>query len=162
MAATVANPVDTVSLAALTGTPVAAPSACALNGAVRVETPQSAKFDFAFDLEGYGRSVLIPGGYLNAVPDTPLQPGLAGTSLPFDQMVRAPNDGYTTAAPIPITPGDRYYVRSAVIPACSDSLPFYAKLEVLGVDTAARQLNFRVLVDQNCGYRGLEPGLPVN
>ena len=36
-----------------------------------------------------------------------------------------------------------------------------AKLgRVLGVDATARRLNFEILVDQNCGYRGLEPGLP--
>jgi len=28
------------------------------------------------------------------------------------------------------------------------------------VDTTARRLDFEILVDQNCGYRGLELGLP--
>ncbi len=161
VAPTVANQVDTVSLAALTGTPVAAPSAYALNGAVRVQTTESAQFDFAFDLRADGSSVLLPAGYLNAVPDTSLQPGLAATSLQFDQMVLAPSNGYATAAAVPVAPGDRYYVRSAIVPTCSDSLPFYAKLEVLAVDTTARRLSFRILVDQNCGHRGLEPGLPT-
>jgi hypothetical protein len=30
----------------------------------------------------------------------------------------------------------------------------------LAIDTVARRIDLRVLVDQNCGYRDLEPGLP--
>jgi hypothetical protein len=36
----------------------------------------------------------------------------------------------------------------------------YGKFEVLAIDTTARRVDLRVLVDQNCGYRGLEPGFP--
>ncbi len=38
---------------------------------------------------------------------------------------------------------------------------YYAKLRVLAVDTAARRVHFEILVNTNCGYRGLEPGLPT-
>jgi hypothetical protein len=37
---------------------------------------------------------------------------------------------------------------------------FYAKLHVLAIDRAARRLDFEILTDINCGYRGLEPGVP--
>ncbi len=40
------------------------------------------------------------------------------------------------------------------------SVFYYAKLHVLQVDTAARRIDFEILVDPNCGYRGLEPGVP--
>jgi hypothetical protein len=37
---------------------------------------------------------------------------------------------------------------------------YYAKVQVLHIDTVARRIDLRVLADQNCGYRGLEPGIP--
>ena len=39
-------------------------------------------------------------------------------------------------------------------------MPQYGKLEVLQIDTVAHTITFQHLVDQNCGYRGLEPGIP--
>jgi hypothetical protein len=41
-------------------------------------------------------------------------------------------------------------------------VPKYAKLEVLSFDEAARTVTFRILIDENCGFKGLEPGLPQN
>jgi len=40
------------------------------------------------------------------------------------------------------------------------TVSLYAKLEVLAVDSTARRVDFKILVDENCGYRGLEPGIP--
>ncbi len=37
----------------------------------------------------------------------------------------------------------------------------YAKLRVVAIDTTARRIDFRILVDQNCGYHGLAPGIPT-
>jgi hypothetical protein len=31
---------------------------------------------------------------------------------------------------------------------------------VLAVDDVARTVTFRILTDDNCGFKGLEPGLP--
>ena len=39
-------------------------------------------------------------------------------------------------------------------------LPRYGKFHVLAVDPVARSLKLETLVNQNCGYRSLEPGLP--
>ena len=36
----------------------------------------------------------------------------------------------------------------------------YAKLHVLAIDTVARRIDFEILTNVNCGYRGLEEGLP--
>ncbi|PYP35018.1 MAG: hypothetical protein DMD48_14840 [Gemmatimonadetes bacterium] len=50
---------------------------------------------------------------------------------------------------------------------CSYGVPgvLYAKLHVLEIDTTStttngRRIDFAILVDANCGYRGLEPGVP--
>jgi len=40
-------------------------------------------------------------------------------------------------------------------------IPYYAKMQVLFIDDAARAIRFRILTDINCGYRGLQPGLPT-
>jgi hypothetical protein len=41
---------------------------------------------------------------------------------------------------------------------------YYAKLHVLTIDTTSgpngRRIDFEILDDINCGYRGLQPGLP--
>jgi hypothetical protein len=42
----------------------------------------------------------------------------------------------------------------------SIGLPKYAKLEVLSFDDVTRIVTFRIITDDNCGFRGLEPGLP--
>jgi hypothetical protein len=55
--------------------------------------------------------------------------------------------------------GERYYVRSRVV-CTSLSVPQYGKLEVLGIDPAVRSITFRILNNNNCGYRSLQPGIP--
>jgi len=41
---------------------------------------------------------------------------------------------------------------------------YYAKLHVLAIDTTSgpngRRIDFEILTDINCGYRGLAPGVP--
>ena len=59
---------------------------------------------------------------------------------------------------IPIAIGERYIVRSRV--TCTIGVPKYAKLEIVSFDEVARTVSFRILIDDNCGFRGLEPGLP--
>jgi hypothetical protein len=43
---------------------------------------------------------------------------------------------------------------------CTIGVPKYAKLEILGLNEALRIVTFRVLSNDNCGFRSLEPGLP--
>jgi hypothetical protein len=59
---------------------------------------------------------------------------------------------------VPIAIGDRFVIRSRV--TCSLGVPKYAKLEIVNFDDVARTVSFRILIDDNCGFRGLEPGLP--
>jgi len=48
------------------------------------------------------------------------------------------------------------------VQTCADgnTLPLYAKLQVLAVDVTARTIQFQILVNQNCAYLGLAPGIP--
>ena len=56
--------------------------------------------------------------------------------------------------------GQRYVVRSRIT-CTSVAVPKYAKLEVVAIDDGAKLVAFRVLTDDNCGFKGLEPGLPT-
>jgi hypothetical protein len=153
--ATEANTVDTVSLGSLVGTPITTPSGFSVdNGAVR--TDRTTEFDFAFNIESSGRPVFLPRAILG-LPSSTANPGLQRLDETFDEIVLAPSNGYLTEEPVPFQLGDRFTVRSRV--GCSPlGLPRYAKIEVIALD--GQMVDLKVLANTNCGYRGLEPGLP--
>ena len=151
------NVVDTVSLYALRGTAVTLPSAYTLEGAQAVRTDLSTLFDFAFDFDSTGKPALYPTGAMNLGQAS----GLQQSTLAFNAIKLAPGSGYVLDKPLEVDTGTVVIVRSRPS-AClfGSTVYYYAKLHVLGVDTTARSLEFEILVDQNCGYRGLEPGVP--
>ena len=74
----------------------------------------------------------------------------------FDDIEVAPSNGYVTEEAVPIALGERYIVRSRV--TCGIGVPRYAKVEIIGFED--NSVILKVLANENCGYRGLEPGLP--
>jgi hypothetical protein len=76
----------------------------------------------------------------------------------FEGIREAPSDGYITDRVVPIAVGDRFVVRGRI--TCTIGVPKYAKLEVMEFEETARTVTFRILTDENCGFKGLEPGLP--
>lgn len=156
------NVVDTVTISALTGTPIRLPSAYSISDRAPVRTDLSAQFDFAFDMiPPANTAALLPRAALGFPADGAQQPGLQETDDAFADIREALLNGYVTSDTIPVAVGERYLARSRVI--CSSlGVPLYAKLEVLAIDATARTVTFQVLVDENCGYIGLEPGLPEN
>jgi hypothetical protein len=156
--ARLANVVDTVSLYALDGTPISTPSAYTLSGRLAVRTDQSASFDFAFNLDSLERAVLLPTGTVGLGKAS----GLQQVSVPFDGVKLAPTGGFVLDQPFRVDSGTVALVRSRPITNCllGATVSLFAKLEVLAIDTTARRIDFQILVDENCGYRGLEPGIP--
>lgn len=154
--ATEENVVDTVSLGSLVGTPITTPSGFSVDvGAVR--TDRTTEFDFAFNIEPSGRPVFLPPTALGLPPSNSADPGLQPRSESFDEITLAPNNGYLTEEPVPFAVGDRFTVRSRI--GCSPlGLPRYAKIEVIALE--GHVVDLKVLANTNCGYRGLEPGLP--
>ena len=59
---------------------------------------------------------------------------------------------------MPIEVGERLLVRSRVI--CQIGVPLYGKIEILGFQDST--VTFKVLANQNCGFKDLVPGLPEN
>lgn len=151
------NAVDTVSLYALRGTAITLPSAYVLEGARAVRTDESTGFDFAFDFDSTGKPALFPTGAINLG----LLSGLQKTTRAFSLITLAPGDGYIFDKPLVVDSGMVVLVRSRPSQCLfGATVSYYAKLRVLGVDTTARRVDFEILVDQNCGYRSLAPGVP--
>lgn len=149
----------TDTLYALVGTPITTPSAYALEGNRRVRTDISVDFDFAYNVEPDGRRVFIPRAVLGISES--VDPGFMLRTETFEGIREAPSNGYVTDAVIPIAVGERYAVRSRIT-CVSLGVPKYGKIEILSFDDVARTVAFRILTNDNCGFKGLEPGLPDN
>lgn len=155
------NVVDTVTLGALEGTPIAVASGFNISvGAIR--TDQSVDFEFAYNVrrlaDGSYQRVFVPRAALG-LSSTTANPGLQLRPESFDDITRAPSNGYTADSAVPIQVGERYTVRSRVV-CTSLGVPLYGKLEILSFQDST--VTFKVLSDLNCGYRDLLPGLPAN
>ncbi len=161
--ATIPNVESTITLSALTGTPIAAPSAYSVAEARAVRIDQGAAFDFAFNIDASGQAVFLPLAVLGLGVQSGTNAGFLKVDDTYETIESAPLNGYVTADTLPIAVGERYVVRSRVV--CSGlGLPKYGKIEITAINPApdARTITFRVLTDDNCGYRGLQPDIPTN
>jgi hypothetical protein len=158
--ATLNNIERTDTLYALVGTPITTPSAYALEGSRRIRTDISIDFDFAYNVESDGRHVFVPRAVLG-ISETSVNPGFQLRTETFEGIREAPSNGYITDRVVPIAIGERYVVRSRIT-CVTIGVPKYAKIEILSFDDATRIVTFRILTNDNCGFRDLEPGLPDN
>jgi hypothetical protein len=159
-AATNENVERTDTLWALVGTPVATPSGYSVDGSRRVRTDLGVDFDFAYNTENDGSHVFVPRSALGIDTANAANPGFVAASESFEAIKSPPSEGYVTDVPVPLAVGQRYVVRSRI--TCSVGVPKYAKLEILTFDETMHIVTFRVLTNDNCGFRSLEPGLPDN
>lgn len=161
--ASVSNEVDTLFLWSLTDGPLTKPTAYSINARNGVRTWEAGNnFEFAFDEDATARPVFLPIDVLGLVGTNALKPGLrrADATVAFDDMTKAPSNGYIVSDTIPIAVGDRYFVRTTVSTCSLLGVPLYAKVEVLELDPAEHKVKIRVLANQNCGYRALTVGIP--
>jgi len=160
--ATVANVVDTVTLDALRGTPISVPSGfdVVLRRAARTDRPNEG-FDIAFDIDEENRALIITTGALGLSAQSAIQTYDGA----FDDITVAPLEDYELDVAIPVAIGSVFIVRSRPDNnQCAfflGQLPRYGKFEVLSLDLPTRQLTLEPLVNVNCGYRGLEIGIPT-
>jgi hypothetical protein len=154
------NFTDTIAVNALNGAPRNAPVALALFSGTAVRADASFSFDFAFDINPAGQLLLLPvravAGGLAPAHSVGFQPvdGL------FEALTVAPNKNYKYDSVFVATVGQVVAIESSDPSACAFSYysnVFYAKLQVLSVDPAARTVNARFTVDPNCGFRSLAP-----
>jgi hypothetical protein len=162
-AAYITNVVDTVHLYALSGTPVSLPSGYSITSQRVVRTDQGQPFDFAFDIDTTGQAKLLPTGALKLGK----QSGLQLSAQQFDSITIAPTSNYNQDSAQAVKVNSVLILHSSTV-TCSYGIPafFYAKLHVLAIDTTStpngRRIDFAILNDINCGYRGLLPGVPRN
>ncbi|HYK83471.1 MAG TPA: hypothetical protein VEU55_10050 [Gemmatimonadales bacterium] len=157
-AAGIPNAVDTVSLYALNDGVVTDPSGFVLQGVQRVRTDQSPAVDFAFTFDSLHRPVLLPTQLLGLGALSSLQ----RAQTAFDAITTAPTGGWQPDSAVVADPGAVVLAASRPFTCFTGlTVSLYAKLRVLTVDTTAKRIDFEILVDQNCGYRGLQPGLPT-
>ena len=157
---TATNVVDTFTLGALEGTPISTPSGYSATGGGPVRTDRTVEFEFAYNVRrlegGDSQPVFLPRAALG-LSSTSANPGLQRRDEEFDEITRARSNGYVTDSAVPIQVGERYLMRSRVV--CTGlGVPLYAKLQILSMGD--RTVTFQILLDGNCGYKGLEPGLP--
>ena len=147
-----------MTLYALNGTAPGTPSAYALSGANPVHTELSPVFDFAFNIDSQPK--LIPSGVFLGLPNVA---ALQTSNAPsFVALTMSPTDGFINNKPLVIDVGKLVLARSATL-LCADGTnrSLYAKLHVLAIDLSARTIQFEIVIDQNCGYLSLAPGLPT-
>ncbi len=162
--ATYPNRTDTISVYALTGTPVSTPSAYVIWPTRQVvRTDQNAVFDVAFDIDSSGHALILPTGAMKLGR----QSGVQVTTTLFDSVKTAPSSGYQIDSAVVLSVNSVAIVHSRAAQCSSDLSPvhnYFAKLHVLDIDTTSgpngRRIDLEILTDINCGYRGLEPGLP--
>jgi hypothetical protein len=154
------NFVDTLSLFALSGTPVQSPSGYSvLDGAVR--TDRTTAFDFAYDIAISGTDTVryfLPQAVLELQVDNSVNPGLQQRAEDFDAIRRAPSNGYITRDSIVVDSGQVFIVRSRLV--CGIGVSLYSKIEILKFVDSNRTVEFKVLANTNCGYKRLTPGFP--
>ncbi|MEP6591037.1 MAG: hypothetical protein ABJC19_07625 [Gemmatimonadota bacterium] len=154
------NVVDTITLGALEGTSITTPSAYSIPDARAIRTDQTSAFDFAYNLDGTGRHVLLPLEALGLASATSSNPGLIRSTETFAGLTNPPTNGYLTKDTLVVVVGDVLAARSRI--ACFLGVPEYAKLQILAFDDVKRTMQMQILANVNCGYRNLGIGIPTN
>ena len=155
-----ANLIDTTTIWALNGTALTDPSGFSIPDRIAVRTDQSAAFDFAFNIDNSGKPVFLPIQLLGLGAVSGTNPGPAAHA---DPVRLDPHGGdrrpYVVDDTVNVAVGNTFYARSRIV--CTTlAVPMYGKIEILSIDPDARSVTFRYLVNNNCGYSGLEPGIP--
>jgi hypothetical protein len=166
---------DTVALYALNGAPRGAPTAIriiagAAGGTAAVFTDAAFGIDVAVDIDEQGRPRLYPvrdiaSPLIGLFSPTaaPHQVGIQRTTDAFDDIARAPNNGYVRDSAVTVAVGEVVLIESLDPIACPTLFaPIYAKMVIDSIRPATRQVFLRITGDPNCGFRSLIPGVPTN
>lgn len=113
------------------------------------------EFDFAVSEDESGAFLLLPTGVF---AQSSARPGIfVDTTASFEELERAPRDGYTTDEPVEARTDVVYVLRSRQV---RGGCFYYGKMEILELDPAGI-VTLRVLANINCSDRSLVPNAPV-
>lgn len=157
------NVVDTTTIYALRGTAIQLPSAFDIVVNQTARTDRAEPFDFAFDIDPNGQAVLLPARTLGFR----VTAGILISESTFEAVTDAPLKGYNDTVAVAIRVGNVLVARSRATSTgrrcrLRGALPRYGKFRVLVIDMQQRLLTVETLVNVNCGFRGLEPGTPID
>lgn len=152
---------DTLSLSALTGTPITARSGVWLRFVSPATPGATDNFDFALDLDANNKVKILPRTKVLTCTST-CQLGIQVVSTRFDSLYDAPSRGYVYDSVTTVSPGQTVVLVTKE-PTCLASniatYDMYAKMVVDSVRTSDRAIFIRAASDPNCGFRGLVPGI---
>jgi len=160
------NMIDTVQVNALQGTPIGIPSGFDVAGRQAAFTERGQDFDFAFDLTPEGVALVFPAPALGLDNGA----GVWIADRPFADILEAPDRGFEVDSAVAVAVDTVFVIRSRSFsgsgigddcPFFIGSLPRYGKFRVLSIDLQTRVMELETLINVNCGYRGLEVGLPT-
>ena len=153
---------DTLAVYALTGTPLAYPTALITPAHTVVRADANVDFDVAFDIDASGNALLYPFRLVVDPTAARRTVGIRKMDVHFDSLKQAPTGGYQYDS-VTVAPEGTV----AVIQATRDlecrfdfSQTIYSKIVIDDIDTVNRRISFRILVDPACGFRDLVPGRP--
>lgn len=137
---------------------VGLPSAYNIAGlhAVIIDQPKGnpADFDFAVTENDQGEFLLLPAGMF---ANFSIRPGIqVDSTATFDELSRAPQEGYSFEEPVVADSNLVYVVRSR---QAGNGCFSYGKIEVLELDPAG-SVTIRALANPNCSDRSLTPNAP--
>jgi hypothetical protein len=153
---------DTLAVYALTGTPLAYPTALVTPAHTVVRADASVNFDVAFDIDAQGNALLYPFGLVVDQTAERRTVGIRKMTVGFDELKSAPSGGYQYDS-VTVAPEGTVAVIQAMrfVECAADfSKTIYSKIVIDDVDTVNRRIAFRILVDPACGFRDLVPGRP--
>jgi hypothetical protein len=166
--ATYASSLAGFSVYTLTETPAAQPNALLFLGGV-TRASSSFAFDVAFDFTPSGSVIVYPVRALGGAPAGTLKRvGLQLVPTSFDVLREAPATGYDTVNAKTVNVGSTIAVELRDATACFSynlvsSQLLYGKMVIDSIIPATRRLYGRLVIDPNCGYRGLVPdSIPTN
>lgn len=153
---------DTLVVYALTGTPVAYPTALITPAHTVVRAEASLDFDVAFDIDAQGNALLYPYNLIVDRTASRRAVGIQKMNVAFDALTRAPTGGYRYDSVTVAPEGTVAVIQAQRLVECQFdfSSTIYSKIVIDDIDTVNRRISFRILVDPACGFRDLVPGRP--
>ena len=108
-----------------------------------------------------GQEILFPALLPRGAFGLSADGGLLRVATTFDSLVTAPGGGYDAYKPVYLDSTTVVAVRSRT-QECNFGVSsgVYAKVVPLAISVSFRKIILRLVVDPNCGYRGLALGLP--
>lgn len=132
------------------------PSAFDLITSSVIRTDQFAGWDFVFSLDDTEGPMLSSRGVFSEVEDD--EPGIQTVLSSFDDLTKAPEDGYVVLDPVPISVGDVVVSRSRQDQSFGGlRCRYYGKFSIEAIDETEGTLTLIHLVNPNCEKRNLDP-----